>query len=129
MAVELNHTIVNVKNKKESAEFLSHILGLPPAIKFGYFLVVKTHNGVSLDFIDSDEEIEPNHYAFLISEKEFDEIFARIKAKGISYWADPMQKQEGQINHHFGGRGVYFEEPSGHLLEIITKPYGKWDEL
>ena len=66
------------------------------------------------------------HYAFLVSEQEFDQIFGRIQARKVKYWADPGQKQEGEINHHFGGRGVYFEDPSGHLLEIITRPYGDW---
>src|SRR5262245_3051805 len=117
MTVELNHTIVNVKDKKASAAFVADILGIPPPEEmFGYFLVVRTQNGVSLDFIDSDEAIDPQHYAFLVSDKEFDEIFGRIKARGLTYWADPARKQAGQINHHFGGRGCYFCEPSGHFL-------------
>jgi len=125
MGVQLNHTIVNVKNKEESAKFFSEILGLPPAKPFlGYFLVLHTSNGVSLDFIDSTEKIDPQHYAFLVSEKEFDEIFGRITSRGLSHWADPGKKNAGKINHHDGGRGVYFEDPSGHFLEIITRPYG-----
>ena len=64
------------------------------------------------------------HYAFLVSDDEFDQIFARIQARGLKYWADPGRTEEGRINHHFGGRGVYFEDPSGHLMEIITRPYG-----
>src|ERR1043166_9076501 len=71
-------------------------------------------------------EIQMQHYAFLVSEKEFDQIFGRIKARKLKYWADPEQKEEGKINNYFGGRGVYFEDLSGHLLEIITKPYGDW---
>jgi catechol 2,3-dioxygenase-like lactoylglutathione lyase family enzyme len=125
MSVELNHTIVNVRSKEESAKFFSEILGLEPAQPFlGYFLVLKTSNGVSLDFIDSTEEIEPQHYAFLVSEKEFDQIFDRIKKRNIPYWADPAKNNPGQINTHDGGRGCYFEDPSGHFLEIITRPYG-----
>lgn len=125
MSVELNHTIVNVKDKQESAQFFATILGLEPPVPFmGYFLVLKTSNGVSLDFIDSEAAIDPQHYAFLVSEKEFDEIFGRIKERGLSYWADPARRHEGKINHHDGGRGVYFCEPSGHFLEIITRPYG-----
>ena len=124
MPIELNHTIVNVRDKRESADFVAEILGLPaPETMFGYFLVLRTSNGVSLDFIDSDEKIDPQHYAFLVSESEFEEIFGRIVKKGMSYWADPARKLEGQINRHFGGRGVYFTEPSGHFLEIITRPY------
>ncbi len=69
-------------------------------------------------------EIQAQHYAFLVSEREFDEIFGRIKERGLAYWADPGQTQKRRINTHFGGRGVCFEDPSGHLLEIITRPYG-----
>lgn len=126
MSVELNHTIVNVYDKQKSAQFFSEILGLPAPEPFGYFLVVRAANGVSLDFIDSDVKVDPQHYAFLVSDIEFDQIFERIQARGLSYWADPARRQSGEINHHFGGRGVYFEDPAGHFLEIITKPYGKW---
>lgn len=125
MAVELNHTIVNVRNKAESARFFADILGLPPPEPFlGYFLVLKTANGVSLDFIDSSGPIEPQHYAFLVSEAEFDTIFGRIQERGLPYWADPGKRQPGQFNRHDGGRGVYFEDPAGHFLEILTRPYG-----
>ena len=82
-------------------------------------------NEVTLDFLDADGmEIQMQHYAFLVSEAEFDQIFGRIRARGLKYWADPGRTQEGEINHHFGGRGVYFQDPSGHLMEIITRPYG-----
>ncbi len=125
MSIDLNHTIVNVQDKEVSARFFSEILGLPPAVPFlGYFLVLRTSNGVSLDFIDSSEKIEPQHYAFLVSEREFDEILERIVKRGITYWADPAKRSPGKINTHDGGRGCYFEEPSGHFLEIITRPYG-----
>lgn len=125
MSVELNHTIVNVRNKEESAKFFAEMLGLPPAKPFlGYFLVLQTINGVSLDFIDSTETIEPQHYAFLVSEIEFDQIFERIKKRSIQYWADPGKNILGKINTHDGGRGCYFEDPSGHFLEVITRPYG-----
>lgn len=123
MAIELNHTIVNVKNKKESAQFFCEVFGLSEPEPFGYFLIVRTHNNVSLDFIDSDEAIESQHYAFLVSDNEFDQIFSRIQKRNLTYWADPARKQAGEINTHFGGRGVYFCDPSGHFLEIITKPY------
>ena len=124
MSIELNHTIVHAVDKKESARFLTEILGLPSAIPFGHFLVVKTENGVSLDFIDAGgQTIERQHYAFLVSDAEFDAIFARIKERKLTYWADPMGKQPNEINTHFGGRGFYFRDPSGHWLEVITKPY------
>jgi catechol 2,3-dioxygenase-like lactoylglutathione lyase family enzyme len=81
-------------------------------------------NDTNLDYMDTDGEISPQHYAFLVSEAEFDAIFGRVRDRKLTYWADPAQKQEGEINDHDGGRGVYFEDPNGHLLEIITRPYG-----
>jgi catechol 2,3-dioxygenase-like lactoylglutathione lyase family enzyme len=122
---ELNHLIVWSKDKRASASFLAEILGVPVQPDWGHFVPVKTGNGVTLDFIDADaDSVRMQHYAFLVSDAEFDAGFARIKEKGIKYWAEPSKKGEGQINHHFGGRGVYFEDPSGHFLELITKPYG-----
>ncbi|WP_437676988.1 VOC family protein [Sorangium sp. So ce131] len=124
MTVQLNHTIVAARNKKESAAFMTEILGLPAPEPFGHFLTVQLDNGVTLDFMDSPDEIHPQHYAFLVSEAEFDEIFGRIRERKLPYWADPMAQRPGEINHHDGGRGVYFPDPSGHYLEIITRPYG-----
>jgi catechol 2,3-dioxygenase-like lactoylglutathione lyase family enzyme len=123
MAIELNHTIVHADDKAVSARFLADIFGLEAPIAFGPFLVVKTENGVSLDFINSSDPVKSRHFAFLVSDAEFDAIFARIKARGLSFWADPMGKIEGQINTHFGGRGFYFRGPEGHWYEAITKPY------
>ncbi|MFM1814869.1 MAG: hypothetical protein RLZ98_1564 [Pseudomonadota bacterium] len=129
MAIELNHTIVWSRDKKRAAEFFAEILGLPPPKQWGGFEVIVTSNGVNLDFHDSEGEIASQHYAFLVSETEFDEIFGRIQAKGLDYWADPACEKAGEINHHDGGRGVYFPGTDGHLLEIITRPYGSggWD--
>jgi catechol 2,3-dioxygenase-like lactoylglutathione lyase family enzyme len=125
MPVQLNHTIVHAKDVDASAAFYSDILGLPAPRLFPPFMVVDTANGVSLDFIAAeDHEIIVEHYAFLVSEPEFDEIFARIKARNLDYWADPGSQQKGQINRHDGGRGVYWRDPNGHYLEIITRPYG-----
>ena len=125
MAVQLNHTIVYAHDSRVSASFLSEILGLPGPTRFGPFQVVQVSNGVSLDFLDTAHEIAPQHYAFLISEVEFDQSFARIREGKISYWADPGKTRPGEINHGDGGRGVYFEDPDRHLLEIITRPYGE----
>jgi catechol 2,3-dioxygenase-like lactoylglutathione lyase family enzyme len=86
--------------------------------------VVEAANGASLDFLETDEVTLVEHYAFLVSEAEFDEIFGRIQARGLDYWADPANTAPGEINHHDGGRGVYFRDPDGHMLEIITRPYG-----
>ena len=124
MPVQLNHTIVAARDKQVSATFLSEILGLPAPKPFGPFLGVEVDNEVTLDFMDTDREITPQHYAFLISEDEFDEIFGRIRERGLEHWADPGQSRAGSINHNDGGRGVYFEDPDGHLLEVITRPYG-----
>lgn len=124
MTVKLNHTIVYARDKGVSAAFFAEVLGLPAPQPYGPFLGVEVGNEVTLDFLDDEGEIASQHYAFLVGEREFDEIFARIKARGLSYWADPAQSRAGEINRHDGGRGVYFEDPSGHLLEIITRPYG-----
>ncbi|MGH9042200.1 MAG: VOC family protein [Acidimicrobiia bacterium] len=124
MTVQLNHTIVASRDKKVSAAFMAEILGLPEPAPFGPFLGVQVDNDVTLDFIDSDREITPQHYAFLISEAEFDEIFGRIQARGLPYWADPHKDHPGEINTRDAGRGVYFEGPDGHFLEILTRPYG-----
>jgi catechol 2,3-dioxygenase-like lactoylglutathione lyase family enzyme len=124
MAVYFNHTIVWCRDSKASAKFLADMLGLPAPKKWGPFQVVTTENGVNVDFMDKEDEIRTQHYAFLVSEVDFDEIFGRISAGGRAYWADPARAKKGEINHHDGGRGLYFEDPSGHLLEIITRPYG-----
>lgn len=124
MSVQLNHTIVSCRDQRGSATFLTDILGLPAPKSFGPFLVVELSNGVSLDFLETRGEIASQHYAFLIGEDDFEPIFGRIRERGLEYWADPGQHQPGQINHRDGGRGVYFEDPDGHLLEILTRPYG-----
>lgn len=125
MAVHLNHTIVNVPDKHESAVFVADILGLAAPSPFGPFLVVELDNGVSLDFADDHGPPHPQHYAFLVTEEDFDEIFGRIKQRGLAYWADPGRRRPGEFNTNDGGRGVYWEEPGGgHFLEIITRPYG-----
>ncbi|HEY4008257.1 MAG TPA: VOC family protein [Pseudonocardia sp.] len=124
MAVELNHTIVASRDKERSAKDLAALLGLPEPAPFGPFQVVQVANGVSLDFASTDEEIHPQHYAFLLTEAEFDEVFGRVQQRRLEYWADPRQTRPGEINTNDGGRGVYFLSPDGHYLEIITRPYG-----
>ena len=123
MPVRLNHTIVSARDKQESARFLADVLGLEAPTSFGPFSVVALANDVSLDFVD-DVEVHLRHYAFLVTEEEFDEIFGRIRTHGLDFWADPFQRHPGEINTHDGGRGVYWLDPDGHLLEIITRPYG-----
>jgi hypothetical protein len=123
MAIELNHTIVASRDSGTAAASLADLLGLPAPSRFGPFQVVQVANGVSLDFMTSSE-IHPQHYAFLLTEAEFDEVFGRIRERGMTYWADPGHQQEGVINTRDGGRGVYFDSPDGHVLEILTRPYG-----
>jgi catechol 2,3-dioxygenase-like lactoylglutathione lyase family enzyme len=122
--VELNHTIVGARDSQASAAFLADMLGLDPPTRYGPFMEVKAANGVSLDFMDMGEHVHPQHYAFLITEEEFDQIYGRIVERGLDHWADPHKHQPGEINHGDGGRGVYFDDPNGHLLEILTRPYG-----
>jgi catechol 2,3-dioxygenase-like lactoylglutathione lyase family enzyme len=124
MPVHLNHTIVAARDRDASAVFLAEILGLPAPKPYGPFLVVEADNGASLDFAETDRDITPQHYAFLISEAEFDEVFGRIRARDVPYWADPGRSRPGEINRRDGGRGVYFGDPNGHLLEVLTRPYG-----
>jgi len=124
MAVDFNHTIVSARDAETSASFMAEVLGLPEPARWGPFLVVTTDNGANIDFRSVDGEITPQHYAFLVGDLEFDEIFARIRERALPYWAGPGRKQPGEINRHDGGRGVYFQDPDGHLLEIITRPYG-----
>ncbi|MCP9945386.1 VOC family protein [Streptomyces somaliensis] len=125
MPVELNHTIVAARDRRESAEFLAHILGLEVGPEMGPFLPVQTANGVTLDFATfPEEDITSQHYAFLVSEAEFDAAFERIRQAGIAYWADPRRTRPGEINRNDGGRGLYFADPSDQFMEIITRPYG-----
>jgi catechol 2,3-dioxygenase-like lactoylglutathione lyase family enzyme len=125
MPVHLNHTIVPAVDAAASATFLTEILGLDPPVRFAHFHVVEVANGVSLDFDDTPaDEIRPTHFAFLVSEDEFDGIFGRVQERGLTYWPGPSRSNPGNINHHDGGRGFYFEDPSGHFLEVITRPYG-----
>jgi len=124
MAIQLNHTIVHARAAKASADFLTEILGLRTApVSFGPFWAVSLDNGVTLDYIETDSPLTIEHYAFLVSESEFDVIFDRIRARQLPYWADPMHSRPGEINRNDGGRGVYWNDPNGHYLEIITRPY------
>lgn len=124
MPAQLNHTIVPASDSRASARFLTELLGLPEPETYGPFQVVELTNGVSLDYMDVDQVRGAEHYAFLVSEPEFDEIFGRIQERDLPYWADPFHSQPGRINHGDGGRGVYWSDPDGHSLEIITRPYG-----
>jgi catechol 2,3-dioxygenase-like lactoylglutathione lyase family enzyme len=124
MPVQLNHTIVHSTDQDRSARYLTDLLGLPDPVRFGPFLVVEVANGVSLDYVTVAEPIAEQHYAFLVTEDEFDQIFGRIQEQRIEHWADPFHSRPGEINRNDGGRGVYWCDPDGHNLEIITRPYG-----
>lgn len=124
MTIQLNHTVVWCRDARHSADYLADMLGLPAPERFAAFHIVSTDNQMSLDFMTTTSDIANQHYAFLVSEQEFDEIFGRIVEKGSDYWADPGLTRPGEINHNDGGRGVYWPDPDGHLLEIITRPYG-----
>ena len=126
MSITFNHTIVAAHDREESATFFTELFGLPKAKEFGPFLAVELNYGASLDYaqVGQGEEIRPQHYAFLVSEEEFSDIYGRIQERGLQHWADPHGNRPGEINHNDGGRGVYFQDPAGHYLEIITRPYG-----
>jgi catechol 2,3-dioxygenase-like lactoylglutathione lyase family enzyme len=124
VAVQLNHTIVAAHDGQASAQWFAELFGLPSPRRFGHFWQVDTANGVALDFASTSGAVAGQHYAFLVSEAEFDEIYGRVVERGMEHWADPSQREPGEINHHDGGRGVYFLSNDGHFLEIITRPYG-----
>jgi catechol 2,3-dioxygenase-like lactoylglutathione lyase family enzyme len=127
VAIQFNHTIVPARDAKASATWLAAILGRDAPTSFGPFWAVTLDNGATLDFQHSDAALPVEHYAFLVSEAEFDAIFARIRTCGLPYWADPMHRRPLEINHNDGGRGLYWNDPNGHYLEIITRPYGSRD--
>lgn len=121
MAAQLNHTIVAAHDKQASAEFLANVLGLPEPEPEGPFVAVRAGNDVTLDFSDTSGDIVSQHYAFYVSEQEFDNAFEQIRARDLPYWADPAHRERGEINTRGGGRGVYFDDPNGHNLEILTR--------
>ncbi|OKI99981.1 VOC family protein [Kitasatospora sp. CB01950] len=122
MPIELNHTIVAARDRKVTAGFLTELLGLPEAEVHEPFLAVQLGNRVTLDVMTAAGPIAPQHYAFLVSEDEFDAILGRIRAQDLTYWADPFSQQAGRINHWNGGRGVYVKDPDGHSIEALTRP-------
>lgn len=132
LSIQFNHTIVACKNREESAAYWADIMGLEVGEPAGPFLPVPVANGFTFDFATLPphiaEEIQPQHYALLVSEEEFDSAYRKIRERGQTYWADPQMKGVNEINHHDGGRGIYFLDPSGHYMELITVPYGGWPE-
>lgn len=125
MKPQLNHLIVWSKDRRAAAQFFSEVAGMGPPTEFGHFTQVETGNAVTLDFADAQGDPRGMHLAFLVTERQFDEIFERILERQLPYWADPRRSRSGQINHNDGGRGVYFADPHTSVgWEIITRPYG-----
>ncbi|MCS0634693.1 VOC family protein [Streptomyces sp. LP05-1] len=122
--VQLNHTAVYARDRRRSAEFLAGVLGLAVGAPFGPFLPIDLGNGVTLDYYElRDAPIQSQHYAFLVPEERFDAMIGRLEAFGVTYYADPRHTEPGAVNRLFGGRGAYFEDPDGHNMEIMTRPY------
>lgn len=124
MSVELNHIIIPARDKAASAAFIARIFDVPAGEQWGPFVPVSLSNGVTLDYMDAGE-FHSHHCAFLVSEDAFDAAFRRIRDAGVTFYADPGHQQPGEINHHYGGRGCYFDDPDGHNMEILTQPYGE----
>jgi catechol 2,3-dioxygenase-like lactoylglutathione lyase family enzyme len=119
MAVELNHTIVASRDKEAAASFVSEVLGLPAPGHASHFVTVSMANGVTLDFDDA-AEVHPQHYAFMVGAEEYAGILARVRAMGISFWGDPGHRRPGETYDRSHDHGFYFEDPSGHNLEVLT---------
>ena len=122
MPIELNHTIVHARDKQAGAAFLGHILDVPVGDQWGPFVPVPV-GGVTFDYMDDEDDFTPQHYAFLLDDGDFDAALERLADGGIQIWADPHLTEPDVINRHYGGRGLYFKDPDGHLLELITAPY------
>jgi len=120
MTVELNHIIVPARDKLASARFLAGILGLRAGPPLGPFIPIRVGNAVTLDYADATD-FHSHHCAFLVGDEEFDAAFARIRSEAIPFYADPQHTRPGEINHHNGGRGFYFEDPNGHNMELLTR--------
>ncbi|MEV7869706.1 VOC family protein [Streptomyces sp. NPDC088124] len=123
---QLDHTIVHSSDRFAGARFIADLLGTPEPKAFGPFAVVRLDNGISLDYAEhlvTGKEWVPSHYAFRVTEEEFDAIFGRIQERDLPYWADPQHKQPQAVNHLAGGRGVYVHDPDGHYMEFLTVTY------
>ena len=120
----LNHQIVAARDADEAAQFFAEMLGFEPPVRLGHFATLQVSGDTTFDFLTVDRAVESQHYAFLVTDSEFDDIFKRVRDRGLEHWADPMHKISGEINELDDGRGLYFDDPNGHQLEIITRPYG-----
>jgi catechol 2,3-dioxygenase-like lactoylglutathione lyase family enzyme len=128
VSIALNHTIIFARNRPESAAFFTRLFGLPEPTMWGPFAIVHLDHGTFVQFAELDAaEIQMQHYAFLVDDERFDAIYQRLLDGGIEHWADPRATLPGQINTNHGGQGVYFLDPAGHGMEVITRPYGADD--
>ncbi|MEU2343903.1 VOC family protein [Streptomyces sp. NPDC001110] len=124
--VQLDHHVVHATDRGLSAEFIAAVLGLEVGTPFGPFLPVDLGNGVTLDYYElRDEPVQSQHYAFLVPDAQFDTMTARLRALGVTYYADPHHSEPGRTNSLFGGQGAYFKDPDGHNMEIMTRPYAR----
>lgn len=121
MPARLDHTIVPARDRNASAAFVAQMLGLPPPEPAGRFAAVALDNGVTLDFADTDEPFDRAHYAFAVAPKELDEILARVRERGLPWWADPGHRCANEAYDRGDSRGFYFDDPDGHSLEVLTR--------
>nr|WP_027942034.1 VOC family protein [Amycolatopsis taiwanensis] len=130
MDVRFDHTIIAARDKHESARFFTEIFGLPDEPReAGFFVEVRLTDGRVLDFAAPPIDFPGQHYAFLVNDDTFDGIMERLRARGVTYWADPQMRRPGEINTNHGGRGVYFDDPAGHHLEALTARYEGYPSL
>jgi len=123
MTASLDHMIVFARDRRASADYLAQMLGAPPPTQAGHFTQVQIDHGLTVDFMNASGAIAVQHYAFLVSDAQFDAAFDRIQSRNQPYWADPYRRRPNEINTHESvGKLVYFEDPSGHFLEIRTRP-------
>ena len=120
MTITLNHTIVPARDKAAAAKFFAHIFGLKRG-RSHYFAPVKINKALTLLF-DDDDKFESHHYAFHVGNREFDTILCRVKAAKVAFGSAPWSLDDGKLNDWGGGRGVYFRDPNGHVLELMTVP-------
>ncbi|MFE7114425.1 VOC family protein [Streptomyces sp. NPDC057654] len=123
MAIAFNHTIIAAKDRHESAQFFRDLLEIEEAPPWGPFTNIQLPDGVLLQFAEPPVEIQMQHYAFLVDDGLFDRAYGRLCDRGVEHWADPQMRRPGEINDEHGGRGVYFKDPAGHAIELITRPY------
>jgi catechol 2,3-dioxygenase-like lactoylglutathione lyase family enzyme len=122
MAITLDHTIVPARDKAAAARLFAQLFGLSCEDRDGFFAPVKVNDALTFLFSDEDSTFESHHYAFHVSDAEFDAIFRRVQEAGLVYGSAPWSAEDGRLNDWGGGRGVYFKTPDGHLIELMTVP-------